>query len=219
MEGQLGGALEQVTDARLVVHARQLHHDAGGALALNQRLGDAEAVDALADDLLGADERLLDLRPEVGLDVVVLGARRDLSGRVAEVARQARARPLGLDGVGEERHEVLVRGLRLLGGDRERGVERVVGAGPGEFAEERARAHFERHVHAALEVEAELEGLLAGRLDVVAVLFEVRGALGLIHGREVAVVEGVLEGREELPHRDDEQRRDRDQFESVALHR
>ena len=90
---------------------------------------------------------------------------------------------------------------------------------PGERAEERARAHVERHVHAALEVEAELEGLLAGRLDVVAVLFEVRGALGLIHGREVAVVEGVLEGREELPHRDDEQRRDRDQFESVALHR
>ena len=113
MEGQLGRALEQLADALGVVDAGQLDDDAGRALALDQRLGHAEAVDALADDLLGADERLLDLLAEVELDVGVVGAGRDLGVRVAEVAGQACALALVLDGVGEQRDEVLAGRLGL----------------------------------------------------------------------------------------------------------
>ena len=65
-ELELGRAAEQVAHALRLVDAGQLDRDAARALALDERLRDAEAVDALADDLLGAHERVLDLGPEVG---------------------------------------------------------------------------------------------------------------------------------------------------------
>ena len=44
------GAAEDVLGARRVLHARELHHHAVGALLLDDRLGDAELVDAVAQD-------------------------------------------------------------------------------------------------------------------------------------------------------------------------
>ena len=44
------GAAEDVLGARGVLHARQLHDDAVGALLLDDRLGDAELVHAIAQD-------------------------------------------------------------------------------------------------------------------------------------------------------------------------
>ena len=44
------GAAEDVLGPRGVLHARQLHDDAVAALLLDDRLGDAELVDAVAQD-------------------------------------------------------------------------------------------------------------------------------------------------------------------------
>ncbi len=150
MERQLGGAAEQVADALRVVHAGHLDGDAAAALLLDGRLGDAEAVHALADDLYGARERLGHLGAEVGLHLGVRRACVDAGLGVAEVARQARVGPLGLDGVGKQRHVVLGRRAGLLGGRADGVLEHLVGAAFGELGEQRAGADLEGDVHSAL---------------------------------------------------------------------
>ena len=72
------GAAENILGARGVLHARQLHHDALGALLLDDRLGNAQFVDAVSErrDVL-LDGRLLGFRLRLG------GERRD----DAELAR------------------------------------------------------------------------------------------------------------------------------------
>ena len=55
LEGQLGGLAENVLQPLRILQARHLDQDAVGALALDDRLGGAEFVDAPADhfDRLG----------------------------------------------------------------------------------------------------------------------------------------------------------------------
>ncbi len=62
------GAAEDVLGARRVLHAGQLHDDAVGALLLDDRLGDAELVDAVAQDLdVLLDRAVLDALLRLGL--------------------------------------------------------------------------------------------------------------------------------------------------------
>ena len=63
------GAAEDVLRARRVLHAGQLHDDALGALLLDDRLGDAELVDAVAQDLdVLLDGAVLDALLRLGLE-------------------------------------------------------------------------------------------------------------------------------------------------------
>ncbi len=101
------GLAEQADDLARVLHARQLHRDAVGALALHARLGHAERVDAVAEggDVLlhrevlalahlgvgqrGADRRLARDQRHVGIDRGERGARVFELGGVLERHRDA----------------------------------------------------------------------------------------------------------------------------------
>ncbi len=64
-----GGAAEDVLGARGVLHARELDDDAVAALLLDDRLGDAELVDAVAQDLdVLRDGAVLDALLRLGLE-------------------------------------------------------------------------------------------------------------------------------------------------------
>ena len=56
---QEGGVLDEVLDALGVVDPGQLHEDPVGALPRDQRLGNAELVDAVADGLHGLGDRIV----------------------------------------------------------------------------------------------------------------------------------------------------------------
>ena len=82
-ELQRRGAADDVLGARRVLHPRQLHHDAVGALLLDHRLGHAELVDALVQ----------------GLDVLPDGLALDVGDRLGrEPAEQTHAAVGRLDG-------------------------------------------------------------------------------------------------------------------------
>ena len=98
------GAAEDVLGARGVLHARQLHDDAVGALLLDDRLGDAELVDAVAQDR------------DVLLDGAVLDAllRLGLQARDEPRSRRRRRPARALRGR-ETRSSISLRALRALG--------------------------------------------------------------------------------------------------------
>ena len=83
------GAAEDVLGARGVLHAGQLHDDAVGALLLDDRLGDAELVDAVAQDRdVLLDRAVLDALLRLGLQ------RRDRAAgrrRAPSASRSARS--------------------------------------------------------------------------------------------------------------------------------
>jgi len=112
LELEQGGLADEVDGAPRVVDAGELHHDAVPSLRVDRRLGDAELVDAVADDLEGAGDR-------VPLRVVGEFRRLDLEHEVhpaaqvePEVQDPARvaAQPL-LQGVEDAGGEPLAAGL------------------------------------------------------------------------------------------------------------
>ena len=81
LEGQLGGLAENVLQPLRVLQARHLDQDAVVALALDDRFGRAELVDAAADDL----DRLRDRRADAIVDAGV--GERILAGAPAPAPR------------------------------------------------------------------------------------------------------------------------------------
>ena len=128
MEPHLGGGAEQFAQARRVLRARKLDEHAVGADALDGRLGDADLVDALADDFEALLDGIVDIGGDAGpreADGDGGAVRRDikirLAGAEAGADRVGKRLEFGdgsiaLRGIGE-RHDDLVlaadHGLRL----------------------------------------------------------------------------------------------------------
>ena len=169
-ELEVGGLAEDALGFGRVLHAGQLHHDAVAALLLDHRLGHAELVDAVAQ------------RREVLVDRVVL--------HLLDLLRADREHEHEL--VAALLHEALELGHRVLdhahrGGARrlvrERGLDAITPDGPDQPAHARLAQlvlevrfvdrdplgdgrigiDLQQEVHAAAEVEAELERRAADR--------------------------------------------------------
>jgi hypothetical protein len=183
VEAELGRAAQEPADASRILDARELHEDALGAHALDRRLGDADLVDALSDDL----EALL----HRGVDPVahrLLGQRDpDLPGRYR---RHRQVGAAAAERHPADRHRKPLQradGVRLLRGVLQHEDNGVVPALHGcrvdaglvqraaDLAEEalhpplhqRAGVDLKHEVRAAAQVEAERDLLLgepAGKL-------------------------------------------------------
>lgn len=66
VERHLGGGAEQFAQARRILRARKLDEHAIGADALDGRLGDADLVDALADDFKALLDGIVDIGGDAG---------------------------------------------------------------------------------------------------------------------------------------------------------
>src|SRR5664279_5532498 len=156
---------DDLLDAARVVHARNLDHDAVGALPLDDGLGDAEGVDAIADRLDGLARRLVLDRDPLGVLVgdlplapaLVDGPRVRRKNRRDEILELRGVRLI----VDPEREARAVRGT---GGDHGHAalaafvlepLERVLGLDP----ERVRRLDLHDEVDAAAQVQTQLEAV------------------------------------------------------------
>jgi hypothetical protein len=165
------GAAEDLLRARRVLHARELHHDAIDALLLHDRLGDAELVHAIAQRLDVLLQRLLllalrdlglDARDERRFAARLLLADHEI-GHVGE--RLQRRRPLV--GLAEADHDAIAfapdAGV----------IDFLVAEQPAHITEVALdclvpgglHVDLQQEVHAAAQVEPEVHGLRAERLQ------------------------------------------------------
>ena len=159
---EVGRALQLLARTLAVVDARKFHKDATVLELLHVGLGHAELVDTLADDAFGVVDGGLGFRTENFKDLRIraLGREEVLVLHVVEDAPQLHLGSAGRPCRLEVGHEVvavfLAQRLGVGNGTSEIGVVAVIRQGHDEIGE----ADFERHTHAALEVEAEVELLL-----------------------------------------------------------
>ncbi|MCY1497592.1 hypothetical protein D9M68_315580 [compost metagenome] len=189
-ELQVGGLAENPLGLGGVLHAGQLDHDAVGALALHQRLGHTQLVDAVADggevllDRVFADFRQLGGRHAQAQDlhVVALGLGHL---EIAEVPGDQRAGLVQLllfgeaelDGAILHRQAAVAQALLAQGAlhfalvDLQARIDGLV------------HVHFEQEVHATGQVQAELHRA-GGQLAQ-----PVRSGLGEVQGDHVVVAQ------------------------------
>ena len=159
-----GGAAEDVLRAGRVLHARQLHDDALGALLLDDRLGHAQLVDAIAEDLdVLRDRAVLDALLRLGLQAgdepqVAAAAIGFAELQVGVVLLDGHAR-LHAFGLVLEAHDDVAAFARDAGildlflAQQRPQVGRVAVAG---LFDGRLHVDLQQEVHAAAEIEAKV---------------------------------------------------------------
>ena len=190
------GTLEEFADTLRLLDTREFDEDtAAVAQFLDGRLGHAETVDTVTQDVEGVGDGTFGLTADDGDDLVIGAGRVDAVAEFvgAEDGSQALAAGSLLPSVGEEGDEVLTgidatlaRKVDSLG---ESGSLVVAGQGLDQVLE----LDLQHDVHTALEVEAEIDLL---RFDIFVLISEI-DFLGR-DGVEVAGVAGLRNGVEDI---------------------
>ena len=157
------GAPQDVFRARRVLHARKLHDDAVDALLLDDRLGDAELVDAIAQDgdvLL--DGAVLDLLLRLGLQApdqpeftrLLDLAQREVRERLLDLGAGLAA--LGLVAEADDDVRALAPHAGVLHFLLPHQRADVGGVAVGRLVERGLHVDLQQEVHAAAKIEAEI---------------------------------------------------------------
>ena len=162
-----GGTLQELADTLRILDARELDEDLAAVLdALDVRLGDAETVDTVAEHVEGVVDGALRFVADDLDDFLVGGFRLHLVAELVgaeDLGEPAAVRGLG-PGAFEQADEILAGVHVVLLRQIERFLEVGIGAVAGEGLHEILELDLQHDVHAALEVEAEVDLLLLGGL-------------------------------------------------------
>ena len=189
LEGR--GALEEFADTLRILDAWKLDQDfARAADLLDVRLGNAEAVDTVTQDVERVADGALGLFLEDGDDLLVGGFGGDLLLElvVAENLGEAASVAVGLPSVGKEGDEI-GRGVHIVGVRRVDGLLEVGigGIAACEGLHQVFELHLQHHVHTALEVQTEVDFLL---FDILEGVLEVHVLIA-----DGIYISSVLDGR------------------------
>ncbi len=183
LELQAGRLRQKVARRPRIRFVRKLHRDTAASLLLDQRLGQAELVDTLADHFLRLVDGVVDIGAKLGDDRVIAGIRT----HIAEVVVVQKGFSLGTGDLVEflrkDIEHRFVRRSRFLAGSRHHLLERLVHQPLAHtLLKEGGSIHFHREVDAAAQIKAELDAFVARR-------------------KPVLVVQGIPAGKGGLPFR------------------
>ena len=190
------GALEEFADALRLLDTREFHEDAAAvAEFLDRRLGHAEAVDTVAEDVEGVGDGAFGIGADDRNDLVVGRGGVDAVAHFIGAEDAGEAGSVGglLPRVGEKGDEILAGVDAALAGEFDGPVELRALVVACKGLDEVLELHLEHDVHAALEVKTEVDFL---RFDVFVRVAEIH-FLGR-DGVEIAGVPRFCDGVEDI---------------------